>query len=95
MEVQFYKLLKIDNRADIVADKPFTNTQNIHNYILELINSCVDNRGDREYMFDNTLQTTKNHIDNIIQNNNRYEVCKLLVKKLLAVENELKRKLLI
>ena len=93
MDIQFYTLLKVDNTENTVSVEHFANAQNIQDYIWDLITNCVDNEGDREYIFEPTLQTTKNHIDNIIQNNNRAGVCKLLAEKLLAVENETKEKI--
>lgn len=93
MELQFHTLLKVDNTEDTVSLESFANAQNIRDYIWDLINNCVDSEGDREYIFEPTLQTTKNHIDNIIQNNNRDDVCRLLADKLLAVENETKERI--
>ena len=92
MDIQFYTLLKVDNTENTVSVEHFANAQNIQDYIWDLITNCVDNEGDREYIFEPTLQTTKNHIDNIIQNNNRVDVCNLLAEKLLDVENETKEK---
>lgn len=93
MEVIFYNLLKVNNDENTISVESFANKQNIQSYILELINNCVDTKGDREYIFDPNLQTTKPHIDNIIQNNNRDDVCKLLAEKLLSVENDTKEKI--
>jgi len=64
MEVQFYKIIKVDNTENSVSAEDFANAQNIKDYIWNLINNCVDCEGDREYIFDSTLQTTKNHIHN-------------------------------
>ena len=77
MDIQFYTLLKVDNTENTVSLEHFANAQNIKDYIWDLITNCVDNEGDREYIFEPTLQTTKNHIDNIIQNNNRADVWEL------------------
>ncbi|WP_024466637.1 nucleoid-associated protein [Treponema pedis] len=93
MEVIFYNLLKVDNEENTVSIESFANKQNIQNYIWDLITNCVDTKGDREYIFDPNLQTTKTHIDNIIQDNNRDDVCKLLAEKLLSVENDTKEKI--
>lgn len=89
MDIQFYTLLKVDNTENSVSVEDFANTQNIKDYIWDLINNCVDSEGDREYIFEPTLQTTKNHIDSIVHNNNRDAACQLLAEKLLAVENEI------
>lgn len=94
MEIIFYNLLKVDNEENTVSVESFANKQNIQGYIWDLITNCVDTKGDREYIFDPDLQTTKTHIDNIIQNNNsRDDVCKLLAEKLLSVENDTKEKI--
>jgi hypothetical protein len=93
MVVQFFTLLKVDNTENIVSAESFANTQNIQDYIWELINNCIDSEGDREYIFEPTLQTTKNHIDDIIKDNNRDQACRLLAEKLLAVEGEVKEKI--
>ena len=94
MEVIFYNLLKVNNDENTISVESFANKQNIQGYIWDLITNCVDTTGDREYIFDPNLQTTKTHIDNIIQNNNsRDDVCKLLAEKLLSVENDTKEKI--
>lgn len=93
MDIQFYTLLKVDNTENTVSVEHFANAQNVQAYIWDLINNCVDSEGDREYVFEPTLQTTKNYIDKIIKNNNRADVCRLLAEKLLAVENETKEKI--
>lgn len=93
MEVIFYNLLKVDNEKKTVSVESFANKQNIQSYIWELITNCVDTEGDREYIFDPNLQTTRTHIDNIINDNNRNDVCKLLAEKLLSVENDTKEKI--
>lgn len=59
MDIQFYTLLKVDNTENSVSVEHFANAQNIKDYIWDLITNCVDNEGDREYIFEPTLQTTK------------------------------------
>ena len=87
MNVLYYQLLKIDNIEDSVSVEEFANAQNINDYIMDLITICSGNAGDREYSFDPTLSTTKNHLINFINNeNNRDEVCNALAQKLLSVE---------
>jgi hypothetical protein len=88
MEIEFYTFLKIDKTEDTVSDENFENLDNIQNYIEELIDSCINNEGDREYIFEPTLETTKNHIENIIKNDDREEKCRSLAERLLAVEKE-------
>ena len=93
MEVQFYKIIKVDNTGNSVSAEDFANAQNIKDYIWDLINNCVDSEGDREYIFDSTLQTTKNHIHNIIQGIDSDNICMQLARKLLAVEHNTKEKI--
>lgn len=94
MNVLYYQLLKIDNIGNSVSVESFANAQNINDYIMDLITTCSVNAGDREYSFDPTLSTTKNHIINFIKNeNNRGEVCNALAQKLLAVERETRQKI--
>ena len=88
MKIEFYTFLKIDKTEDTVSDENFENSDNIQNYIEELIDSCVNNEGDREYIFEPTLETTKNHIENIIKNDDRKEKCRSLAERLLVVEKE-------
>ena len=52
MDIQFYTLLKVDNTENTVSLEHFANAQNIKDYIWDLITNCVDNEGDREYIFD-------------------------------------------
>ena len=52
MKVIYYKLLKVDNVANIVTAENFANEQNIHDYIWELVTNCTDSDGDREYSFE-------------------------------------------
>lgn len=94
MDVLYYQLLKIDNEDDSVSVENFANAQNINDYIMDLITICSGNAGDREYTFDPTLSTTKNHIINFIENEgNRYDVCNALAQKLLAVEKETQQRI--
>lgn len=93
MEIESYKLLKVDNSTNSVTVENFANDENIHDYIWEIITNCADNEGDREYIFEPTLQTMQNHISNIIRNNNREQVYEQIAYKLLAVENETKNKI--
>lgn len=87
MNVLYYQLLKIDNIEDSVSVEEFANAQNINDYIMDLITICSGNAGDREYSFDPTLSTTKNHLINFINNeNSRDDVCNALAQKLLSVE---------
>ena len=51
MDIQFYTLLKVDNTENTVSVEYFANAQNIQDYIWDLITNCVDNEGDREYIF--------------------------------------------
>ena len=88
MKIEFYTFLKIDKTEDTVSDENFENSDNIQNYIEESIDSCVNNEGDREYIFEPTLETTKNHIENIIKNDDRKEKCRSLAERLLVVEKE-------
>ena len=94
MNVLYYQLLKIDNTGDSVSVENFANAQNINDYIMDLITICSGNAGDREYSFDPTLSTTKNHIINFIDNeDNRDEVCNALAQKLLAVEKDTQQRI--
>ena len=94
MNVLYYQLLKIDNEDESVSVENFANVQNINDYIMDLITICSENAGDREYDFDPTLSTTKNHIVNFIENEcNRDEVCNALAQKLLAVEKETQQRI--
>jgi len=89
MEVEYYKLLSVDNTTNLVAFEDFDNTQNIIEYIWDIINNCVSSEGDREYLFEPSLQTMQNHINDIIINNNRDQICEQVAKKLLAVERDI------
>lgn len=94
MNVLYYQLLKIDNTGDSVSVENFANAQNINDYIMDLITICSGNAGDREYTFDPTLSTTKNHIINFIDNeDNRDEVCNALAQKLLVVEKDTQQRI--
>lgn len=93
MEVEYYRLLKIDNTQNMVTVENYANEQNISDYIWELITNCVDTEGDREYIFESTLQTMQDHLNKIILNTNRDEICEKIAKKLLAVEKDTKDKI--
>jgi hypothetical protein len=94
MNVLYYQLLKIDNTGDSVSVENFANAQNINDYIMDLITICSGNAGDREYSFDPTLSTTKNHIISFIDNeDNREDVCNALAQKLLVVEKEAQQRI--
>ena len=94
MKVLYYRLLKIDNTGKSASVENFSNEKNINDYIMDLIDICSRNAGDREYSFDPTLSTTRNHIINFIGNeNNRDEVCDALAQKLLAVEKETQQRI--
>lgn len=93
MEVIYYKLLKVDNVANIVTAENFSNEQNIHDYIWELVTNCTDSDGDREYSFEPTLLTMQNHIKQIILDNNRDDICVQIADKLLVVENNTKEQI--
>lgn len=88
MDILFHTLLKVNNAEDSVSIENFANDENIKKYIFDLITNCADSDGDREYIFNSTLETTKNNIYNIINNRNREGACKLLAEKLLLVEKE-------
>lgn len=90
MEIEYYKLLKIDNEVNEISVDVFSNTESVNNYIVELIEECGNNEGDREYKFDDTLNTTQEHVNCIIQNQNRDVKCELLANKLLKVEKKAK-----
>ncbi|MDO5343147.1 MAG: nucleoid-associated protein, partial [Bacteroidia bacterium] len=90
MEIEYSKLLKIDNENDEISVEGFANTENVQNYIVELIQECGNNEGDREYKFDETLNTTQEHVNCIIQNQDRDAKCESLANKLLKVEKDAK-----
>lgn len=90
MEIEYSKLLKIDNENDEISVDGFANTDNVQNYIVELIQECGNNEGDREYKFDDTLNTTQDHVNCIIQNQDRDAKCESLANRLLRVEQEAK-----
>lgn len=93
MNVIYYKLLKVDNVANIVTVENFANEQNIHDYIWELVTNCADSDGDREYCFEPTLLTMQNHVNRIILDDNRDDVCVQIATKLLVVENNTKEQI--
>lgn len=87
----FCKLYKIDISQNEYKKESFDKTNNINNYIIEIIDKILDKEGDREYEFEETLMTTKNCLEKLIkQSDEKYieQECNNLAAKLLKVEND-------
>ena len=87
MHTIYYKILRIDNISGIASEELFQQQNEIGNYVDELVEQCVGQDGDREYLFDPERLTTKTRIENIITGKNRDEECLRIANRLAQVEH--------
>ena len=87
MHTIYYKILRIDNVNGIASEELFQQQNEIGSYVDELVEQCVGQEGDREYLFDPERLTTKTRIENIITDRNRDEECLRIANRLAQVEH--------
>ena len=87
MRTLFYKIFRINNVDGTAAVEQFQQQNEIDTYIDELMDQCVSQDGDREYVFDTDRETTETRLSNIIVARNRDEECLRLASRLAQVEH--------
>ena len=87
MRTLFYKIYRISNVDGTAEVEQFQQQNEIDTYIDELMDQCVSQDGDREYVFDPGRLTTKTRLSNIIEARNRDEECLRLACRLAQVEH--------
>ena len=82
MRTLFYKIYRISNVDGTAEVEQFQQQNEIDTYIDELMDQCVSQDGNREYVFDPGRLTTKTRLSNIIEARNRDEECLRLACRL-------------
>lgn len=88
MRTLYSKFYKVDNVAQTASEANFEMPVNINTYIQELIEDCTRKTGDREFKFDDTRETAKNRVMNIINDEGRDATALALAERLTVVEHD-------
>lgn len=86
MDVIFTQLYKIDRENNEYSRQQFSESDNIDNYIIELLENITTDEGDRLYEFEPGSITIKTYLENIKEEIDLDEACEGLAKRLVQEE---------
>lgn len=86
MNINYYKIFKIDNVTGCAQLASFENLNNIENYVMNILNKCASAPAERRYKFCDNKQTTKQRVENLINGNEIERNCLELSKDLAIAE---------
>lgn len=93
MNIVYHSLYKVDIEAQEVTLQQFDETDNVNNYIIELLENVSSNEGDREYLFEENSLTMKTYTNDFIIGDDRDLTSELIAKRLLQEENVAQKKM--
>lgn len=94
MEILLNFLYKIDIEAQNVSTASFSDATNLDSYILELLQTVIEEDGDREYEFEEGSISMLSYLTNILNNSNIEETTENIAIRLMAKETDVQDKML-
>ena len=93
MEIIYHSLHKIDIETRSVSLQEYAESDNVDNYVMDLLHNVSENEGEREYLFEEESITMKTYLGNIIRDNERDSTNESIARRLLQEEIKAQQKI--